>query len=132
MAIRLKHNVLVQLSTDTAGDKKLYYPDSSAVIIDSFDHQTTKNVQVAAAASEAMNLSDVTDVRGVYLEVDGDIDVIIDGSATPISLTREPGAGTGDVARLFLEASISSITLDNTGGAAAVNGLLVLWGDPTP
>jgi len=131
MAIRVKHNVLVQISADTDAKRKHYYPETKEVVIDAFDKTTNRNFTVASAASEALDLSDITDVRGLYLEVDGDVDVIINGSATPISLKRS-STGTGVVAKLFLEASISSITIDNTAGSSAVNGEMAIWGDPTP
>lgn len=128
MAIRVKHNVLVQISQDTSAKEKFYYPDTKETIIDVFDRQSVKNVQVAAAASEAMNLSDIDDVRGMFLELDGDCSVEVNGNAIPM---QRASTATGTKARLFLEGAITSLTIDNTSGASAINGILVLWGDPT-
>ena len=119
---------MVQISADTDGNEKRYYPETKELVIDAFDRHSVKNFQVAAAASEALDLSDIAAVRGMYLEVDGDCDVVLNGSATPIEM-RKSSTTTGVTAKLFIEGIIGSVTIDNTGGAAAVNGDVVLWGD---
>jgi len=131
MAIRVRHNVLVQISGDTSAKDKRYYPETQDTIVDTMDRSSTKEIQVAGLASEVMNLHDIAAVKGMYLEVDGDIDLTIDGSATPVQL-RKASTVTGTKARFFMEGAITSLTLDNTANATAVNGVLVLWGDPTP
>ena len=130
MAIQIKHNVLVQISSDTDGKDKRYYPDSQETTLSGFDRSSVKDIQVAAAAIDVINFQDITLVKGMYLEVDGDIDLIINGSATAVPLVKGSTAA-GTKARFFMEGDITALSLDNSGGAAAVNGVLVMWGDPS-
>lgn len=129
MAIRVKHNILVQISGDTDGADKRYYPTSQEEVIDVFDRSATRDISIAAGASEAMSLSDITATRGMYLELSAGVDLILNGSATPLPLLPP---NTGGKVRFFMEGTITAITIDNTGGAVAVTGVLATWGDPTP
>jgi hypothetical protein len=128
MAIRVRHNVLVQISADTDGNDKRFYPTTKEVVIDGFDRQQNKNFSVAASASEAMDIGDVTAPRGLYMECSADVDVVLNGSET---LNMRVAAGQS-VAKLFYEGVISSVSVDNTAGASAVTGEFVIWGDVTP
>lgn len=126
MAIRVKHNVLVQISGDTAGKDKRYYPDTKETIIDGFLRSATKDIHVTAGNNDAMNLSDVDAPKGIYLEVDQTVDIVLNGNT--ISLEKASTA-TGTVAKFFMEGPITSLNIDNSGGANDVTGVLVLWGD---
>lgn len=127
MSIRIRHNVLLQISKDTDGKDKRYYPETKEVVIDSFEKLSHKNFTVDAVSSETMDLSDIGDVRGLYLEVDADCDVSLNGSLTPLEL-RKASAATGTTAKLFFEGLVTSLEITNAG-ASALHGELVLWGD---
>lgn len=132
MPIRVTHNVLVQISSDTAGKQKLVWPETNAVTSDGFDQQVTSNLQVAASASQALTFGDVAAVRGFYLEVNQDCLLTINGG-TPIQLRKHPGATTAaGRARFFIEAEITSVSVDNSANAEALVGQYTAWGDPTP
>jgi len=129
MAIRVTHNVLVQISGDASGKDKRYYPESQITVMDGFDRSATKDINIPAATNEAMNLADITLVKGVYLELDGDVGLQLNGN--PAIPLKRNSLATGTKVRFFIEADINAISIDNTAGASAVNGVLVLWGDPT-
>jgi len=41
-------------------------------------------------------------------------------------------AGEGSPAKLFLEANISEVQIENISADTALTGVYVFWGDPTP
>lgn len=129
MAIRVKHKVAVAIGL--ASDMKntlLELDDTLAeVILDGFDRAVSNIVAIAAAATEQLSLGDLSTVRGMYLEVDGDCTVRLNGSTDDILM--KVGA-TGGKAKLLLEATITQVEIEATG--AAVNGVYAMWGDPTP
>lgn len=135
MSIRVKHIVALQISRDTDGDQKLFYPEVSAetVITDGFERMTSTVIAIAAAGTEALNLGDVTTVRGIYIEVDRDCNLRINGSSDDIPLKIPPSVTAGGSrAKVFLEATITAVTIENLDVSNALSGVCVVWGDPTP
>lgn len=132
MAIRLKHRVFVQASRDIAGKQKLFYQDSdlSEVTADNFERMASGNLSIAALATESVPLGDVDAVKGIYLEVSQQCNVRINGSADDIIMTPPSGV-SGTAAKLFLEAVISQVEIENTNADSALTGVYCVWGDPT-
>lgn len=127
--MRLKHTVLVQITQDTDGKRTLYSDESTAAKIDTerFDGQANSLLAIDSETTEVLSLGDVTDVRGLYLEVDQDAIVYLNDSADGIQLKMPPG---GTKAKLFLEAEITKVEVENTSATAALSGVYVLWGTP--
>jgi len=132
MTIRVKHVIAVQTSTDTDQTRKMFYldPDNESVISDSVQKQASGNLEVAIGGSETLSFGDVVDVRGFYLEVATDCRVRLNGSSDNIELKVVKDA-TPSKAKLFIEADLSQIEVDNTQGTVALTGIYCLWGDPT-
>jgi len=128
MPIRVKHNVLVQISRDTDEKKKTFYPDTNSVQIDTFEKQANGDLSIAAGDTDQLSFGDVVDVRGIYLELSGDALVRINSGTENIPLTLAP---SGTKAQLFLEANLSAVEIENQG-AEAITGVYCVWGDPTP
>lgn len=128
MAIRIKHSVLVQISRDTDAKKKLFYPDANDVILDGFDAQSSGNLSVPATTIETIPFGDITDVRGLFVEVSGDVVVRLNGGTDNIPITLAPGATK---AQFFLEGNLSASVVENEG-ATTITGIYCVWGDPTP
>ena len=110
MPIRVKHNVLVQISRDTDEKKKTFYPDTNAVQIDTFEKQANGDLSIAAGDTDQLSFGDVVDVRGIYLELSGDALVRINSGTENIPLTLAP---SGTKAQLFLEANLSAVEVEN-------------------
>lgn len=132
MAIRVKHNVLTQISLDTLATEKTYYPTTKEVVSDGFDGQMSSNISVAIAGSLSLTFGDVAAVKGLNLEVSADCVIRLNGSSDDIQLRRKPDAITGDMATFFIEGDISALIVDNSAGSAILTGFYVVWGDPTP
>lgn len=128
MAIRVKHKVGVNIGLDTGMKDTLLVTDDtlSEVILDGFDHAVSNIISVDALATEALSLGDLTTVRGLYLKVNADCIVRLNGSTDDIQLKV---GGTGQPAKLFLEATITQVEVE---AIAALTGVYCLWGDPTP
>jgi hypothetical protein len=128
MAIRVKHTVNVRVAEDTDMNNLLFAPskDLAEVIIDTYTKVVSGVLSVAAAATETLSLGDVATPKGIYLRVDGDCDVSINGGAA-IALKRSSTA-TGTTAKLFLEATISSVAITAPAGVD-IHGVWCLWGD---
>lgn len=131
MAIRVRHTVAVRTARDTDFNFAMWDPDVtlSEVILDGFDKQTNGVFTVAVSSSESLNLGDITAVKGMYLEVDADCLVRLNGSTDDIQMRI---GATGSPAKLFIEADISAVVVENQSGTAILNGVVVFWGDPTP
>ena len=131
MGIRVKHTVAVRTARDTDFKKPMWNPDPTLeeVVTDAFEKQSNGNFSIAASGTENIPFGDVAAVKGIYLEVTAACNVRLNGSLDDIVLT--PNA-SGAVAKLFLEAVISQVTVENTDGSAALEGVYVIWGDPTP
>ena len=127
MSIRVKHKVRVQVYREASEYNGYYVPDDtrSEVVLDSFDRQANSVIAIGQGTSETLDFGDVDAVKGIYLEVDQDVTVSINGSVTPLQL--RVGA-SGGKAKLFLEADITSVEVTAPSGADVV-GECCVWGD---
>lgn len=125
MAIRLKHILAVQASRDTAGRKKLFYQDTEveAVTIDTFDHIQSGNLSIPPGDEESLGFGQVNQAKGLFLEVSGDCNLTLNGAATPIPLEV-----SGSTAKFFIEATLTSIQIENTSAEDTLTGVYALWG----
>lgn len=130
--MRVKHTVLMQLARDTEM-RRLFYSDDSQLsqqVIDGFEKHAQGHIAIAAAATESLSFGDVAAVKGLYLEVDQNAKVRINGSATDIVLAKPPSA-SADAAKLFLEADVTAVEIENPT-TEPLTGIYIVWGDPTP
>lgn len=130
MPIRVKHTVLIQISRDTEGQRKLFWGDevSDQAVIDSLEKSAGSMLAVEPSAIESLTFGDVADVRGFYLEVNGPCLVRLDGGIQSLTLAPAPDALT---AKMFFEGPITGLEVQNTSTTDALAGLYVVWGDPT-
>lgn len=129
MAIRVDHTVAPQISRDTNQKLRLFFPDlnSEAVSIDQFEAAANSVLSLAASAVESLSFGDVVDVRGLYIEVNQDCYLRLNGSIDNIPVKLAPNAST---AKVFLEADITEVQVQNLSTTAILSGVYVLWGDP--
>jgi len=132
MAIRVKHKVRVQTYKETDETNGYYVPDdtSAEVILDSFDKQCNTNLAIAANDSELLGFGDVTLVKGIYLEVDVEATIKLNGSADALQL-RKGNTLAATKAKFFFEGDITSVEVI-APTTEALTGEYVVWGDPTP
>lgn len=133
MAIRIKHRVWIQAYEDTAAKHKLFAPDPelSEVVSDGFDKSTSGVFTVAASGNENLSFGDIAAVKGLWLKIDGEAKLKINGSSDEIQLRLEPGATAAeDFCKFFIEADISSLNVANAG-EVVMSGVYLAWGDPT-
>jgi hypothetical protein len=125
--MRIKHTVLLRMARDTDMRRQLFYDDSqlAEVIIDDYEHEAQGHVAIAASSTGTLSFGDITEVRGLYLELDQDATVRLNGSLDDIVLAIPPG---GSVAKFFIEATITAVEIENTG-TEELSGLYVFWGD---
>ena len=134
MAIRVKHKILVQIGLDTDFNRKLFFIEdntSAEVVSDGYDQQTSGNVSVAATSIETLSFGDLTDVKGFYLEMDAACKVRLNGSDDAIDMILPDGVTEDPKAKLFIESTLTGVTIENESGAA-ITGFYALWGNPTP
>jgi len=125
MSIQVKHSVLLQISRDADGKKKLFYPDTNDVIHSGFDNQTNGSLTIAATSSESLSFGDVTDVRGILIELSGDALVRLNGGTDDIPMTLAPSATK---CQFFLEGDLNAVVIENEG-ATVITGVFCVWGD---
>jgi len=134
MAIRVKHKLVVQNSSDEDAYEKLFYLEDNSgreVVIDGFDQQANSTLRIPASGSQSLGFGDVTDVRGLYLEVNRDCYLRLNGSIDNIPLKLPPGI-TAAKAKLFMEADLNAIVIENLDTVNALIGVYCVWGDVTP
>lgn len=131
MPIRVDHTVAPQISRDTAQKQKLFFPDlaNEAVRCDSFQRASNSVLSIATSDTEALSLGDVTDARGLYLEVNVDCYVRINGGIENIPVKLAPSAS---IAKLFLEADLNAVEVENLSADTVLQGAYCFWGDPIP
>lgn len=129
--MRIVHELIMNLSQDEAGVQVHFKRTEgvSRVIIDTYEKQHGGDFKVLAAQNKLLGLGDVTSpAKGLYLEVDADCDVKLNGSVDAIQIRGAPT--TTKRRKMFLEGDISSIEV--TALAKDVNGSFVIWGDAVP
>jgi hypothetical protein len=129
MTIRVDHTVAPQISRDTNQKLRLFFPDlaSEAVSIDQFETAANSVLSLAPLAVEALGFGDITDVRGMYLEVNQNCSLKLNGAVDAIPVKLAPNASK---AKVFLEADINQIQVENLSTTEVLSGVYVLWGDP--
>lgn len=127
--MRIKHKVGLRIGDDPTLKDLLFALDDSLaeVAIDTYLRMASGKFNIAASGTEALSLGDVDAVKGLFIKVDGDVTVDINGLGA-IQLRRS-ATTAGTVAKLFMEADITSVSITNTDGTAAVNGVWCVWGD---
>lgn len=130
MTIRVSHTVAVRTSRDTEYKQAMWYPDVTLAekVLDGFEKQTNGNFSIPATASEYLSFVDVEAVRGMYLEVDLECSLRLNGSLDAIELKP---AESGVPAKFFLEAVITEVLIQNPSTTSPLTGVVVFWGDPT-
>lgn len=130
MVVRIKHKCNVRIATDTDMKNILFGPDDTLaeVVIDTFTKHTSGNITMLTTDTETLSFGDIDAVKGIYLYVDNDVKLTINGG-TPIQMRQNTGTGTR--AKFFLEADITSILVDNDTSGETVTGVYCVWGDTT-
>lgn len=128
MAIRILLKLNTRIYSDTAKKNALFAPDDalSEEVIDSFDQHSSSDFVIAATASEDLPLGDMDTIKGMYLAVDADCVVKLNGGTEQIQM-RKPS--TSSLAKLCIEADITQVNI--TAGAATLNGTICVWGTTT-
>ena len=129
MTIRVKHTVAPQISRDTDARQKMFYYDTaaSAVVIDTFNKSASGDLSVAVSSTDTLPLGDIVSVKGLYLEVDADCLVRLNGSLDDIQLRAQ--SGTIAKAKLFIEADITQVEVENVDPTNVLTGVFCVWGD---
>jgi hypothetical protein len=127
--MRIKHKVNVRIGEDTDMKNLLFGPDDTLAeqVIDRYERQTSGKFKIAANETESLPLGDITAVKGMFLKINGDALITLNGADTPIQV-RKPGTTSTDYGRLFLEADIASVSIE-APELSAVEGVYCFWGD---
>lgn len=130
MSLRQKTKVWVNTSRNTDMTDLVYGPSETdrAVQNDVWDQWDGAKIDLADGANKDLNLAGITNCKGIYLEINGDAQVTINGAAAPLQMRRY-GTGTGVVAKLYLDMDITSVNVENpSGSGAAMAGHFHAWG----
>lgn len=136
MAIRVKSKVNVQIYENSNETNCFFAPSDAAALVtnDSYLRHTTKSIQVADGATEAVGLGDIASVGGIYLKTDQSIVLTINfgAGAVTVPVTASP-TNTGSVpliGKFFIEAPVTALSIQkpSTPTAVAANVVLAVWG----
>ncbi len=127
--MRIVHELIMNVSQDEAGEQVQFKRSEvlSRVTIDTYEKHLSNDFKVLDTASKSLSLGDVTSpAKGLYLEVDADCDVKLNGSGDAIQIRAAPTPTARR--KLFLEGNITAIEV-TASQATDVNGTYVIWGD---
>jgi len=129
--MRVEHQIHVQIHDDTDAKDALWAPDKTLAktVITNMQRHQAGTFQIDAAATENLSLGDIAAVRAVYIEVDGNFNVVWNGGAEIFNYLLADTT-SGRKARCFNEMTVTACAITNPG-AAAINGRYVVYGDPT-
>lgn len=130
--MRVSHKMIVKIGDD-ADYKDLLFstdPTLAETVADGFLRQASGRLNVAAAATEDVPFGDVDAVKALYLKVDADCIVKLNGGVEEIQLRKHDTVTTGTSAKLFLEADLSQVEI-TAPADSAVNAVYCVWGDPS-
>lgn len=130
--MHLRYKVRPQLYETTDRNDTLFYKDDTASerVVNSFTRAVGQSgVSVAQGASENLSLGDLTDARGCYVEVSHDCVLRINGSTDDISLKVCGDSASDQTARIFLECTITQLTIEAPADQV-ITVKYAVWGDP--
>ncbi len=113
--------------------QKRFNPDPDLVEkITVFEHTVVRDVSIPlSTVNEAQNLQDVAAVQLLYIEMNRNFDLYLNGSATPLEFRRldDALANEDEKVRAFLQCTIASVGIGNPSTTEAIEGIMVLGGD---
>ena len=129
-AMTLKHKIRIRIAKDS--DLKFLRhqdPDNESEVSTTTYTKSAKGdfTVEAAAADEALSTGDITAVKGMYLEVDQEVGLKLNGSSDILQL-RIANSTTGAKAKFFFEGDVSAV-LVVAHATAEANGYVIFWGD---
>lgn len=130
MTIRVDHSILLDITRDTGQKRCLFGEDADEAqrILDQNDAQSSNTLAIPASTTETLSFGDVGAPAGLYLEVNQAVNVYLNGSADPIALVPQVATNRNDqVAKLFLEATITQVDVENTN-LTEMTGVYAVWG----
>lgn len=117
---------------DDDGDDLIFTRDPAlekVVLSGVFENWHGGRIKLVTGETLALDFGDVEDVRGFWIQVDGDCTLAINGAA-PLDFHRGQDAATA-TARALLEVVTTALSLAHDMGAAdVIRGHYVVWGDP--
>ncbi len=129
-----KHELVIDVANDSGGKLKEFERprDGSRVNLNGIWQKIHGGLfTVPINTTESLGLGDVpSPAKAVYIEVDNDCDITLNGLASPVQVRRVTGQDSLP-SKLFMEVDIASIQVKALG-TKPVNGTYRVWGDETP
>lgn len=131
--MRVVQKVNIQMFTDT-GQLSSYLnlsDDAATQVVDNMQAGKWDAFNIAASATYTIPFADnqPTSVRSLWIRAQGDFDITLNGSATPIQV-RRPNTLAGTFANFYFDGVVTSVVITNQTTAAVLSGLWAMTGDP--
>lgn len=129
--MRIEHQISVHIHEDSDAKDALWAPDRTLAkeVITNMQRMTSGKFAIVAAGTESLALGDIAAVRAIYVEVDGNFNVVWNGGAEVFNFLLADTT-SGRKARCFSEMTVTACAITNPG-AVTINGRYVVYGDPT-
>lgn len=130
--MRVKLTLDAAITDDAEGKIPLFGPRDATKTItthDGFTMYEAGKFEVAASGNENLSFGDVGDVRGIYVEANNDFNIKFNGGVEVIAIKRGTSA-TGVLAKLLMEADITSFNVANPSASDVLKGTYAVWGNP--
>ena len=127
--MRIKHTVNVNIATDTDMNNLLFGPNKNLAesIYDAYTKQASGTINIGQGANENLDFGDVDSVYGLYLKVDQDCVLKLNGGTEEINITKGTST-TYDFAQFFMEAALTAVNI-TAPADADLTGTYCVWGD---
>ena len=129
MGVKVRYKAAINASLDADGAQcQFSRPDSTlSEVIEDHDVSSSGNIELTASeVDHPLPLGDVVTGRLLYVEVDGDCTIKLDGEATGHKLGAP---ATGTKAKLLLRSQFTAAPLLTNNGTTVVNAAYFLAGD---
>ena len=121
--MRIKQTVNVRAAEDTAMEQTIFgKADGFATIThDDYDQVSGGTINIDASSNEDVPLRDVDTIAGVFISVDQNCTITLNGGAEAINIVK-PASGN---AQFFMNGPVTQINIATT---TALTGLFCIWG----
>ena len=135
MAIRVISNINLQIFADTSKKDCLFNlsDDSTTLTMDSFEESNSGRLQLAASAAGSIPLGGIAAGKGVFIQADQDLDIVLNGGSDTLQLRKHAASTTSapTFVPFFFMGEVTSVAVTNASSTESVNITYAVFGDPT-
>lgn len=131
--MRVVKKVVLTISEDTEGKQIIFKRDDALAEqkLDGFTRAASSIFNIEMSSNEDMSFGDVDIIRHVYIEADGDFNLVFSGG-TDILAVKLADTVVGRKAIFDADVQVTQVNIANPSATAELNGAYAVYGDLAP